>query len=350
MNEPTQSIEAKLANLWSHQNAFADKPLNLLSEGQGASKTIADMIADKIKEKRSQLAGQLNQESPHSSLEPAVVDLYKQIGMVLSKYTSGKLPKAFKTIPALANWEQLLQLTRPERWTSAAVYEATRLFVANLKEKPAQRFMGSILLPRVRDDIAEHKKLNVHLFKALTKSLYKPGAFFKGIVLPICESTDCTQKEASIICSVIIRHHIPILHACAAMLRIAEMNYSCVCSIFLNALINKRYALPYRVIDAVVFHFIRLASAHAKDPLPSLWHRCLFSFVDFYHKDISSEQKESLDFSLSLQWHSGLSPKIRRMLRSEEHVSGSGTSSTAENGDQPQSTDDAEMDEMPIDD
>lgn len=45
---------------------------------------------------------------------------------VLSKYRSGKLPKAFKIIPALSNWEQVLYLTDPETWTAAAMYQATR--------------------------------------------------------------------------------------------------------------------------------------------------------------------------------------------------------------------------------
>lgn len=45
---------------------------------------------------------------------------------VLSKYRSGKLPKAFKIIPALSNWEQVLYLTEPETWTAAAMYQATR--------------------------------------------------------------------------------------------------------------------------------------------------------------------------------------------------------------------------------
>lgn len=45
---------------------------------------------------------------------------------VLSKYRSGKLPKAFKIIPALSNWEQILYVTEPEAWTAAAMYQATR--------------------------------------------------------------------------------------------------------------------------------------------------------------------------------------------------------------------------------
>lgn len=45
---------------------------------------------------------------------------------VLSTYRSGKLPKAFKIIPALSNWEQILYVTEPEAWTAAAMYQATR--------------------------------------------------------------------------------------------------------------------------------------------------------------------------------------------------------------------------------
>ncbi len=55
-----------------------------------------------------------------------------------------------------------------------------RIFSSNLKERMAQRFYNLVLLPRVRDDIAEYKKLNFHLYSALKKALFKPGAWFKG--------------------------------------------------------------------------------------------------------------------------------------------------------------------------
>ena len=42
------------------------------------------------------------------------------------------------------------------------------------------------------------------------------------------------------------------------MLKIAEMNYSGANSIFLRIFFDKKYALPYRVVDAAVGHFIRL--------------------------------------------------------------------------------------------
>jgi essential nuclear protein 1 len=75
----------------------------------------------------------------------------------------------------------------PEKWSAAAMYAATRIFASNLTEKMAQRFFNLVLLPRVRDDIAEYKKLNFHLFQALLEALFKPGAFFKGFLLPLCE-------------------------------------------------------------------------------------------------------------------------------------------------------------------
>jgi hypothetical protein len=48
-------------------------------------------------------------------------------------------------------------------------------------------FYNVVLLTKVRDDIAEHKRLNYHLYLAVKKSLFKPSAFFKGFLLPLCE-------------------------------------------------------------------------------------------------------------------------------------------------------------------
>jgi len=44
-----------------------------------------------------------------------------------------------------------------------------------------QRFVEMVILERVREDIHENKKLNVHLFSCLKKALYKPAGFFKGM-------------------------------------------------------------------------------------------------------------------------------------------------------------------------
>lgn len=43
-------------------------------------------------------------------MDPEVVEMYEQIGQYMSKYRSGKVPKAFKIIPKMINWEQILLL------------------------------------------------------------------------------------------------------------------------------------------------------------------------------------------------------------------------------------------------
>lgn len=113
--------------------------------------------------------------------------LFFSVGKLLSRYRSGSLPKAFKIIPSLENWEEILYLTNPDEWTPNAMFQATRIFASNFNAKMAQRFYNLVLLPKVRDDFRESKKLNYHLYMALKKSIYKPAAFFKGILLPLCE-------------------------------------------------------------------------------------------------------------------------------------------------------------------
>lgn len=67
------------------------------------------------------------------------------------------------------------------------------------------------------------------------------------------------MREAIIVGSVISRCSIPVLHSAAAILKLAEMNYSGANSIFLRIFFDKKYALPYRVVDAAVHHFVKYA-------------------------------------------------------------------------------------------
>ena len=61
--------------------------------------------------------------------------MYQAVGKIMSRFTAGKVPKAFKVIPNLQNWEEILFLTDPEKWSPHAVYQATRLFISNLNAK-----------------------------------------------------------------------------------------------------------------------------------------------------------------------------------------------------------------------
>ncbi|KAF7693534.1 hypothetical protein HF521_008850 [Silurus meridionalis] len=254
-------------------------------------RTLADIIMEKITEKQTEVGTVMSEVSgrPMPQLDPRVIEVYRGVSKVLCKYRSGKLPKAFKIIPALSNWEQVLYLTEPETWSAAAMYQATRIFSSNLKERMAQRFYNLVLLPRIRDDIAEYKKLNFHLYSALKKALFKPGAWFKGILIPLCESGTCTLREAIIIGSILTKCSIPVLHSSAAMLKLAEMEYNGANSIFLRLLLDKKYALPFRVLDALVAHFLTFRTEQRV--LPVLWHQSLLTLVQRYKADLASEQK-----------------------------------------------------------
>ncbi|XP_418047.4 bystin [Gallus gallus] len=285
-----------------------------MSRAPPLRRTLADVIMEKITEKQTEVQTALSELSgrPMPQLDPRVLEVYRGVREVLSKYRSGKLPKAFKIIPALSNWEQILYITEPETWTAAAMYQATRIFSSNLKERMAQRFYNLVLLPRVRDDIAEYKRLNFHLYMALKKALFKPGAWFKGILIPLCESGTCTLREAIIIGSILTKCSIPVLHSSAAMLKIAEMPYNGANSIFLRLLIDKKYALPFRVVDALVFHF--LAFRTDQRTLPVLWHQSFLALCQRYKEDLSSEQKEALLELLKFHSHPQISAEIRREL------------------------------------
>ena len=125
---------------------------------------------------------------PRKGLNPKVVEVYTKVGYLLSRYKSGPLPKALKILPSLPHWAQLLALTEPTKWTPHGTYACTKIFVSNLKPSEARVFMEGVLLEKCRENMRDNAgKLSVHLYEALKKGLYKPAAFFKGILFPLCE-------------------------------------------------------------------------------------------------------------------------------------------------------------------
>ncbi|KAF3310708.1 snoRNA-binding rRNA-processing protein [Orbilia oligospora] len=285
----------------------------LPSTSERPAVSLADKILEKIAQHENSLQAKGGQtgmdiDEERAELPPKVIEVYTKIGVLLSRYKSGKLPKPFKIIPSLRNWEEILFLTRPDEWSPHACYEATKMFASNLNAAQTQRFLNLILLDRVRDDIYEHKKLNVHLYKALKKALYKPAAFNKGFLFPLCSSGTCTLREAQIVGSVLTRVSIPVLHSAAALQRLCEMDYAGPTSIFIRVLLEKKYALPYKAVDAVVFHFIRFANSD--EAMPLLWHQSLLSFATRYKNDITEDQRKALFELVRKKGHPAVAPQI----------------------------------------
>lgn len=258
--------------------------------------------------------------------------------MILSRYKSGPLPKPFKILPSVPQWSILLEITRPEKWTPNAVYAGTRRFIS-CKPATAQEFISTVLLDRVREEIHETKKLNVHTYNSLKKALYKPACFFKGLLFPLLSSGTCTLREAHIVSSVIARVSIPVLHSAAALLRICDiaaeeslksLESTGAMNIFIRVFLEKKYALPYKVIDALVFHFLRFRAVdNSQDTamgdgpsggegkaikLPVLWHQSLLVFAQRYRNDITEDQREALLDLLLVRGHKDIGPEVRREL------------------------------------
>ncbi|CAE6465368.1 unnamed protein product [Rhizoctonia solani] len=296
-------------------------------------RTLADMIMEKLnaaeaavegtETKKIRISAKPNSQeagppNPAEGLNPKVVEVYTKVGQLLNHYKSGPLPKPFKVLPSLPQWARLLALTKPHEWTPHAHYAATRMLVSNLKPESVRHYLEGVLLEAVRDDIRINGKLNVHLYDALKKAVYKPAAFFKGIVFPLCE-TGCTLKEAAIVASVLMKVSVPNLHSAAALLRLASMDYSGPNSLFIRILLDKKYALPYKVVDGLVFHFIRIANTHKGsridgDKLPVLWHQSLLVFCQRYASDLSPDQRDALLDVIRARPHAQIGPEVRREL------------------------------------
>ncbi|CAG7564089.1 unnamed protein product [Fusarium equiseti] len=350
-DEEVEEVEVDPNDLDMYRKFMPDEDDDLLKHGwdlkptgeeQGESVNLADLILEKIaaheaaQERRENNLGPPDEDE--YELPPKVIEVYTKVGQILSRYKSGPLPKPFKVLPTIPHWEDILAITQPESWSPNACYQATRIFVSS-KPHIVQRFLEMVILDRVREDIYETKKLNVHLFNSLKKALYKPAAFFKGFLFPLVGSGTCTLREAHIISAVLVRISIPVLHSAAALKGLCDIaaqeashgtEGGGATNIFIKALLEKKYALPFQVIDALVFHFLRFRSVDpasvqagetmsgvdgdAKTKLPVIWHQSLLAFAQRYKGDVTEDQREALLDLLLTHGHSAIGPEVRREL------------------------------------
>ncbi|KAK9840658.1 hypothetical protein WJX81_007722 [Elliptochloris bilobata] len=320
-SDPGEDVHSEVDEAWVEEHVSAEDEAALAAflypdAASQQQRTLNDIIMSKIRER--QATGGLasvpeeGEGMVPAGLDPKVVEVYTAVGKILSRYSAGKIPKAFKIVPTLTNWEEVLYLTDPEHWSPHAVYQATRLFVSSMNARLAQRFLALVLLPHVRQDIREHRRLHFALFQAMKKAAYKPDAFYKGLLLPLCASGTCTLREAVIVSSVLRRVSVPVLHSAAALLRLAEMPYSGTTSFFIRVLLDKKYALPYRVVDALVDHFVRFR--REERTLPVVWHQALLCFVQRYKNEIRAEDKEALRRLIKSQFHYQVTPEVLREI------------------------------------
>lgn len=321
--EEEEIVEDEEVEIDERDAALFEEYLSLTQTG---GINLADKIMAKLQEREEQKTVQRQPDAV--LLPPKVIAAYEKIGKILSTYTHGKLPKLFKVIPSLRNWEDVLFVTNPEQWTPHAVYEGTKLFVSNLSANEAQKFVEMVLLEKFRVSIEESEdhSLNYHLYRALKKSLYKPAAFFKGFLFPLVDS-NCTVRETTIAASVLSKVSIPVLHSSVALSQLTKRDFKPSTTVFIRTLIEKKYALPYQTLDDLVFYFMKFRNSALdldamlddetkKDnvQLPVVWHKAFLSFSQRYKNDITDDQRDFLLETVRQRFHHAIGPEIRREL------------------------------------
>ncbi|CAO0791481.1 unnamed protein product [Mucor circinelloides] len=231
-----------------------------------------------------------------SATNSQVIQIYKKIGCSLARFQSthsSRLPKALKIIPSLSNWDEILNLTNPCSWTPQATCEITRLFLSNIKATQTKQYFQFVLLHAVRDNLAKspNSQLDPSLCIALKKALVcNPALFMKGLLFPLCESNTCTVAEACILANVLGQTKIPALQSATALLRLSEQLFTLPICILVQVFLQKKQALPYRVVDILTFKYF----CQREQQLPFMWYQSLLMFTQSYSIDMVPTQKRAL--------------------------------------------------------
>lgn len=307
-------------------------------------KNLTENILSGVDQRQTTLALGIKQAKKETDVElkstvpKQVIITYQKIGQFLSKYRSGKLPKAFKIIPTLKNWEEIMYYTNPADWTPQATNAATKLFATVLKPKNAQRFYSLVLAPKVSSQLAQEGKLGYHLYDAVKRAIYKPTAFFKGFILPLAAGFPAPpfpgqeqaplSKEVIVYASILNRLHIPQVHAAVTLLQLSKITpFNPYNVLLMKVLIDKKFSLPVPVLEGLLAYFYETAcdddalipvinakTGKTSENLPLLWHKTLLHFVQRYKSAFTNEMIAMTRAILKKRPHHSVSDEIRREL------------------------------------
>lgn len=245
----------------------------------------------KAADKQTEVAASDGAAPAEKTFPPNVKRLCEELGTFLSHYRIGKLPRMFKMLPSFEEWVPLLQMTNPSQWTPQSLFAATKLFIHSSPSE-MEKFIRIFLYPIARHSIQVNKKLHFQEYLAVKRCIYRPKVFFKALIFPLCSEKNITLKEATIFTSVIQKVSIPAKLSALAILKLSEMPYNNTQLLFMKTLLDKKYSLPYAVIDGVITFFTAFMTTQL--PVNLLWHQTLLIFVQRYANDFKPEQIQQL--------------------------------------------------------
>ncbi|PAA60468.1 hypothetical protein BOX15_Mlig022562g3 [Macrostomum lignano] len=296
-------------------------------EGGPLGQLDAEQLRSLIAEKRTEIDEELvsgvgggseaGASRVSSCLPDSVREHFESCRAVLSQYRSGKLPKPVKQLPHFSQWQELVELLDPNSWTAAAMCAVTKYFAAKGKTQALQFFQG-YLLPRCRDDIAEYRRLNFHLYSALRKALFRQREFFCGLLLPWARES-ISLPEATIIGGLLRRVSIPVKYAAPALHMLLQLPYSGGRAILIRVLLEKKYNLPDPVLGQALAHFVAMetdSADHLNEDgrLPVLWHQALLALVERYGDYLSGDERQRLLRLCRQHQHPEITPAVRQAL------------------------------------
>ncbi|KAJ3690027.1 hypothetical protein LUZ61_019191 [Rhynchospora tenuis] len=248
----------------------------------------------------------------------ALIKIYKRVGKILSQYTSGEIPRACKFIAVAPSelWEEILSLIEPQNWSDNAMFEVTKIFYSTMRCERVEIFYKKVLLPRIRGEIRKNGRLHFALHQFLKESL-SYDTFFKGILVPLCESGTCSVHEAVIIGGLMQEVSIPCKHSSAAVGHLSRIDYCGAVSYFIKLLLEESDGLYCTAFDAVLEHFISFTEKETT--MPVIWHQSLLSFVQRYKCEMQRKDKDNIERLIQHQKHHLVTPEIERELKNSRH-------------------------------
>ncbi|CAL8106633.1 unnamed protein product [Calicophoron daubneyi] len=277
-------------------------------------------IAEEASQYTGSLPGDLDEFRGVDDFAELPEELRNHIGLlldVLKHYRSGPLPKTVKMLPHLPGWEGLLELLKPLEWTPHAYPRIVKVF-ASKGHEPALHFYENYLLPKVKEDIEENRRLSVQLFEALIASMFRPEEFVSGVFLPWVQS-DMSKTEGVILSHLMKKASLRVRFGAVALALILDEEFSVPRSMVIEALLSKHYYMPEAALERVIHYFLSFdkdCSAYftTENRMPVTWFRSLLIFLESYRGCLKPEDRNNIIKLCRRHEHPQITPDIRKLL------------------------------------
>jgi len=223
-------------------------------------------------------------------LKPKLFKILERASLFLKVYRSGKLPKIVRLLPSLRNFEEIIWLTRPDIWSDQAMLSITRSFLPRLDKAQMSRYYSLILAPRFQESIFNQQICSSHIQKTIKLSTNFPFTFFSSLILPICDSKECSLREGAALGSILYKYHFSSLVVITLIIRLLENPITQTKCLMLRIIISKNYLIPHRILDLFVDFFTlnnnRIFFPH--------YRTLLLIFLRNYTSFLSNEDKQKI--------------------------------------------------------